>query len=224
MVMLLAHNIQPLNTLVNHYNYDLKTLFEYCRKNKWYVRKPARFTYYTPTELQNPETEDIKHFSSYNYDIVSFLRDYSRMALDVYGDNYDKYPADLHAAHEECNRIYQTRKVEIDQKRFAETIDKSLEWKNDEFEIIYPKASDEVVAEGKALRHCVGSYIQSVVRGECKILFLRKKDELEKPFVTIEISGGNIRQARGYGNSAPIYDAKMALQDYAKSKKLLYRG
>lgn len=224
MVKILALNIQPLNTLVNHYNYDLKTLFAYCRERKWKSNR-LRYGYGYSTDNDRPDPETTSDsLTTYGYDIISYLRDYSRMALDVYGENYDKYPKNLKEAHDETSALHTVRAMQIDAKRFEETIDKSLEWSNKEFAIVYPKTADEVVTEGVKLRHCVGSYIQSVVNGECKIIFLRKKEELDKPFVTIEISGGNIRQARAFANSNPPYDAKMALQDYAKAKKFLYTG
>lgn len=229
MVQMLANNIQPMNTLVNHYNYDLKTLFAYCRKKGWKNDKPANangYNYWRVNEskidIENELPKEGTYFSTYGYDIVQVLRDYARMAIDVYGDNYEKYPESLHEAHDEVMRIYKTRQLQIDAKKFEEMIDKNLEWKSKDYVVLYPKTPDEITEEGKRLRHCVGGYIQSVVRGECTIVFLRKKDEQDKPLITIEISGGNIRQARGYGNCAPKYDEKQALKDYAKEKKLLY--
>jgi hypothetical protein len=229
MVKVLSQNIQPMNTLVNHYHYDLKRLFEYCRERKWQTHRDGELDRWgqPARTLQSPEefdTQSNTYFSTYNYTVVSYLRDYARMAQQVYGDVYDKYPERLMQAHNDATALYAVRKQEIDAKAFEETIDKTLEWKNKDFVVLYPKSSNEVIEEGKKLRHCVGSYIQSVIQNECKIVFLRQKDAPEKPFVTIEISGGNIRQARGVGNSNPIYDARMALKDYAKAKKLLYRG
>lgn len=222
MVTLLAQNIQPLNTLVNHYNYDLKTLFTYCRKREWKSGMRTYNYYGAGAKNVNPEEEAEQAINIYYYDIISTLRDYSRMALDVYGANYEKYPENLKEAHDEVSKLHRERAVTINAQKFVDTIDKTLEWKSKEFVVVYPKTADEVVEEGKRLRHCVGSYIQSVVNGECKILFLRKKDEVDSPYVTIEISGGNIRQARGYANASPQYDARMALKDYAKEKKLMY--
>ncbi|WP_262743874.1 PcfJ domain-containing protein, partial [Clostridioides difficile] len=35
--------------------------------------------------------------------------------------------------------------------------------------------------------NCVSSYIQNVIDGKCHILFMRKKDNLSKSLVTIEV-------------------------------------
>lgn len=228
MTRLLARNIQPLNTLVNHYHYDLKRVFEYCRARNWQSgRTNYRYGFRTEKAKTNPEKLVITNqnwVSTYEYDCIQSLRDYARMAIDVYGNNYEKYPANLIAAHNATDAIYKTRQVEIDARKFAESINKDLEWKSKDFVVVYPKAPEEIIVEGQKLRHCVGSYIQSVVRGECQIVFLRQKEEIDKPFVTVEIVGGNISQARAASNTTPTYDARMALRDYAKEKKLLYRG
>lgn len=215
MVTLLSVHIQALNTLVNHYHYDLKTLFAYCRERKWQAH----------TDYEDIENRKDQYFSTYSYNIISYLRDYARMARQVYGEDYEKYPKNLTEAHNETSNLFHTRKIdERTQKCFEDIIDKKLEWENKEFKVIYPKTAEEIIEEGKSLKHCVGSYIQSVISGDCAIVFLRSKENENKPLVTIEISNGSIRQARGQSNSVPKYDARIALKEYAKSKKLMYIG
>ena len=60
--------------------------------------------------------------------------------------------------------------------------------------------------EGKALSHCVGSarYTQDHANGKTTIIFVRSKDEPDKPFFTLEYKDGRIVQIRGKHNlSAP---------------------
>jgi len=60
--------------------------------------------------------------------------------------------------------------------------------------------------EGKALSHCVGSarYTQDHANGKTTIIFVRSKDEPDKPFFTMEYQSGRIIQIRGKHNlSAP---------------------
>lgn len=48
----------------------------------------------------------------------------------------------------------------------------------------------ELMAEGRTLHHCVGSsdrYMRKMAAGKSWILFLRKKEDLEKAYYTIEI-------------------------------------
>ena len=77
----------------------------------------------------------------------------------------------------------------------------SLEWEDRNFKIILPKNSRELVLEGEALHHCVGSYVQQVVDEKCLILFIRRKGNEEKPFFTMEYDlNGKIQQIKGMSN------------------------
>lgn len=60
---------------------------------------------------------------------------------------------------------------------------------------------EELTRESEALRHCVRTYKERVVRGETSILFVRTLEEPDKPFYTLELNGsGNIVQCRGFCN------------------------
>ena len=50
------------------------------------------------------------------------------------------------------------------------------------------------------LGHCVGSYTDRVLNGECQIYFIRKLGELKKPYYTAEWRDGKIVQCRGKRN------------------------
>ena len=62
------------------------------------------------------------------------------------------------------------------------------------------KSTNELMKEGKELCHCVASYAKSVAQGTTNILFIRKIDEPDKPFYTLEFKSGKILQNRGYKN------------------------
>lgn len=61
-----------------------------------------------------------------------------------------------------------------------------------------PIGAREIVAEGKALKHCVGGYADRHVRGAATILFLRDRKDSRKPLVTIEMRGDQIVQIHGW--------------------------
>lgn len=62
------------------------------------------------------------------------------------------------------------------------------------------KDGDEVIAEGKALEHCVGGYATRHMEGKLTICFMRRVTEPDKPFLTIEMRGGKLQQIHGYKN------------------------
>ena len=61
--------------------------------------------------------------------------------------------------------------------------------------------------EGKELNHCVGEmgYDEKMAEEETLILFIRKLDNLKKPFVTLEysLSEHKILQIYGYDDTDP---------------------
>ena len=61
--------------------------------------------------------------------------------------------------------------------------------------------SDELVAEGAALNHCVGSYAKKYAKAETHIIFIRRADAPDVPFYTMEVSTGfDVVQVRGLRN------------------------
>ena len=73
---------------------------------------------------------------------------------------------------------------------------------------IYHEWARRLVAEGRALHHCVGSYIDRVAEGRCLIVFVRRVEEPKKPYVTVEVRDGKIAQIHGDHNSDPTEEVK----------------
>lgn len=137
------------------------------------------------------------------------------------------YPTDLGTAHRRTSglvKIENSHVVEQSIKDKYEQLHKACEWSNDKYAIVMPKSAEEIITEGAILNHCVGSYCERVANGKSIILFLRKIDDLDKPFYTLEIRPNMYKfdfvQCRGYRNSDPskeIYDrVDNFLESYAK--------
>lgn len=104
---------------------------------------------------------------------------------------------------------------------------KKWEYKGTEFSIIYPENSLDIINEGYTLTHCVKTYINSVKKSNTNILFLRKTNQLETPFFTIELSNeGRIRQVHGYHNCNIDTNpsAELFLKEWIKEKQLSYEN
>ena len=64
-------------------------------------------------------------------------------------------------------------------------------------------SSGELIAEGKALHHCVGMYTERYAAGSTNIIFIRQAEAVDKPFFTMEVNKDNeIVQVRGNNNKA----------------------
>jgi hypothetical protein len=79
----------------------------------------------------------------------------------------------------------------------------------------------DLINEGNELSHCIASYIDRVISDRCKIFFLRDREDIAKPLVSIEVANENIRQARGYANRKVREEEKEFIKEWAKKKELV---
>ncbi len=100
-----------------------------------------------------------------------------------------------------CSDKFDLYSTEI--KRIKKEKAKEVEYSNGCFSIILPRDASDIVEEGRVLDHCVGraGYIESMAAHRCLILFLRKKDKINDPFITIEEQDNAIKQCYGCGDS-----------------------
>lgn len=86
-------------------------------------------------------------------------------------------------------------------------VKEKYEFVADGYRMIMPESPIEIVKEGYALHHCAGSserYFNRIENRETFIGFLRKEQEANIPFYTIEFEpGGTIRQNRSYYDEEP---------------------
>lgn len=142
-----------------------------------------------------------------NYQFVNDWRDYIKQCEDLQYDLTDESiskPADFQKMHERLSKLHKVRQDEIMRKQFQMTAEmrREFEYVGKKYIVIQPQSIDEIVAEGKALCHCVGGYADRHARGELSIMFLRMKSKPKKPYYTIEVSkDGKIVQCRGYRNN-----------------------
>lgn len=114
-------------------------------------------------------------------------------------------PSNLVTAHERLTGIIKIRSERIAKERLEERLEslKMFAFVDEEHELIVRAAEtvDEIVAEGKALVHCVGGYAERHANGQLTIVFVRKASAPDTPYYTVEVSNfGQIVQCRGYKN------------------------
>ena len=151
-----------------------------------------------------------KQKKAHKGDIVnaSYLQDYWNMLYEIYGEMVESelYPKDIVEAHDRMvSRKQEKESAELQDKfdkRFKEL--EPLCFADEETGLlIRPCHSQlEMIAEGKTLYHCVGGYAKSHASGGTSILFIRKIDEPDKPYYTLEYQGGKVVQNRGLKNCA----------------------
>lgn len=104
-----------------------------------------------------------------------------------------------------------------DRKRHAE-----YEYSDDTYSIVMPGSALDICKEAISQGNCVMDYLDVHASGETTILFLRRKDRPEKPFVTVEVQDRAITQVYARHNSLPKKDVYVFLRSFAKARWLLY--
>ena len=74
-------------------------------------------------------------------------------------------------------RNYNRLKEQFDEEEFQSRINNNMEKTFGDYCFIYPKTTQEIKDETVQQNNCVASYIQSVIKGNCHILFLRITDK-----------------------------------------------
>lgn len=84
---------------------------------------------------------------------------------------------------------------------------KWMEWQQGDLLIRLPKSGAEIIAEGKALQHCVGGYVERAAKGLVTILFIRRAAEPDVPYYTLEWTNGRLVQCKSMRNRDYKLDA-----------------
>lgn len=128
--------------------------------------------------------------------------DYIRAAEDIGYDTTNKsvvMPRDLYGKHDSAvalaSEMREEKKYggEGTAKRFEERapeLMKKYAKTGERYFVRVPQHPREIIAEGAALSHCVGgfNYIKNHAAGKNPILFLRRTDDPDTPFYTMEIN------------------------------------
>ena len=155
-------------------------------------------------------------------------RDYQnmleRLGVDFKGD-FRIMPKNFKQAHSDAIDAYNNMKDEIKKQGYHKRLQKllGLEQTIGNYTFVLPKELQELKEEGKSLKHCVGTYADSVACGETVIVFVRQKEEVDNPLYTLEISDGKIVQLRGMRNrdaDADAWEASKKLLSFAKKHKI----
>lgn len=137
-------------------------------------------------------------------------------------------PRQLKRRHDECVEEINARRIRDEMARNPEKrrqeaekmnrrfpgaekvlaeIREKYEYADDQYAILVPRSLMDIITEGQALHHCAGAadrYFDRIMQRETYICFLRKKEDPDTPYYTIEVEpGGTIRQHRGYLDEEP---------------------
>lgn len=150
-----------------------------------------------------------------------YINDLLNLGMTV--DNSNLFPKELLKTHERTMRMVKIRNDELAQQEIRKR-NEELKYLTFEYKgllIRPPMTPDEIIQEGKKLDHCVGSYADRHAKGQTTIMFVRKKDEPNNPYYTVEIRNNNVMQVRGTNNKSATkeIDAFIKIFENTKLKK-----
>lgn len=91
------------------------------------------------------------------------------------------------------------------------------QFEDGQFCIVLPTCKEDFNREGRENHNCVGgSYYNKMLGGQSCVMFLRRKEEPDKAFCTVEMNGERILQCRAVRNSEPPEEAKAFMDKFSK--------
>ncbi len=103
-----------------------------------------------------------------------------------YHDRWNIENAEIRNREADRKRVQKYKGIK---KAFPEN-NRRFSWENKDFIIMPAKDALSIIKEGRVLHHCVGAsdtYMGRMAEGESYICFLRKKDQPDVPYYTLEV-------------------------------------
>ena len=126
----------------------------------------------------------------------------------------------------ELEKTYTAQKEAYDLKAFTshyEKYKKALTFEWEEYTVVLPAKPQDIVTEGQRQRNCVGGYTERVINGREHIVFVRKKNDVDKNYITCEIyDNGRIGQFYRACNGTPDSHDREFYYAYAQHLSALW--
>lgn len=79
----------------------------------------------------------------------------------------------------------------------------ALTYENDTYIVVVPMTNEELRIEGERQRNCVGGYGKSIAEKRRNVVFIRRKSDPSKNYITCDIYNGHIDQYLTFANNQP---------------------
>ena len=151
--------------------------------------------------------------------IIAMYREYiSHLTLSDSDSVKDRllkiFPNDLKLAY---NSMKFSSRTGVDAERVYNAIQgykNQYNFEYGDFIIKAPNDLEDIDREGTILSHCLSRYAEKVQCGLTAIVFLRKKEDIDRPFYTLECNGTTVLQCKGFNNKNPTEEVQEFLVHY----------
>lgn len=155
--------------------------------------------------------------------------DYLDMVRQLGWDLHDRsvfFPQDIQRAHDEAAVLFTAWKDQTEAEKLkasdavmhrnAREIKRAFCYRDAAYMISVPGCYQDFKKEGNTQHNCVARYYDSAVKGECIILFIRRRKAPQKPFCTVEIRNRDGQFAIIQNRAAYNKDAPEDVQEFLK--------
>lgn len=217
----------------------IRATWEQIQKMSQYARNFAIYMRHSTPHKMLKYIEGLKSEGPYamrNQEVNDY-HDYLQLAAGLgynLDDDWILYPKNLKERHDQLTEEQNERKAELEKesddkkdRKLKRTIKRKgwtrYEMETEQLLIRLPKCAHEIRKEGNAQHHCVATYMDRMVAGETCILFIRKKEEPDKSYYTVEVRDDEVIQVRGKYNVAPSEDVEEFMKIFKKNLRKVER-
>jgi hypothetical protein len=220
---ILIENFNMVNNFNRKYSYDTEyKMLEMWRLDSFLESARDAFNAFpklTPKIFMDKCIRAMFYYHQTFMDFCKLAVDYANMCKQLGVKLEETIPNDVIKKHDFLQRKMNEIDNSIIEANFKEKVEAYAPLadivQSSELTILVPKKTSDLVEEGFALSHCVGSYASFVSKGISKIFFVRRLDAVNTPYVTVELDKhNNLIQARGILNSAPKPEVMKFIKDW----------
>lgn len=191
--------------ITRYFKDDIRKIFSYIKKIN-----------------ENLSNEEIIYYVDYIHIIT---RDSENRFTPLFG--WKIKLKDIKQKHDEVLTLKNIYKKDSYDKLKPEFDKQKMRWEkylysDDRYKIVYPNEPYDFYVEGEKLHHCVDTYVDSVISGKTDIVFIRKVENPDTPFYTMEICNNKIVQCSGFGNCSIDEELMSFIKNFAKTKEIEY--
>lgn len=149
-----------------------------------------------------------KQASKYNrtmHWVAEIYMDYLHFAAEMrydMSDHKNQFPHKLKEMHDRlAEQVEQQKNQHLDSKikKVAAALER-FAWEKEGLLIRPARSAAELSTEGKLLHHCVGTYAKSYAEGKKALFFIRRTEEPEIPYYTLELRERDMTVVQNHGD------------------------
>lgn len=161
---------------------------------------------------------------------LTLYKDYLSMSESLKVDMSRKsirFPRNIQEAHDLILPRFNQVKCKKEDESFKRAVEKLYSgmktFAKGDYCIVFPALRSDLITEGQSLNHCVGAdrYYKNHIAGTNMIFFVRRAEEPEKPYFTMEIDMKNLRilQLYGFGDCAAPPEVRKFTNEFLRKLK-----